>query len=142
MQKINIFVTIFFAAVMLFSPCAFAKKVKYKSPAFFRLIMRENEKYENPKLKEKLSEIKEHTSDSKNTDIKDEFEKYGLEDDERNIFESCFAWLTIVSICIIILKIIFSNFKIPFDYDPNFKNKYVPRRKAKNKKYNFQKRRL
>ena len=55
MQKINIFVTIFFAAVMLFSPCAFAKKVKYKSPAFFRLIMRENEKYENPKLKEKLS---------------------------------------------------------------------------------------
>lgn len=140
MRKLSQFITLFVAALILFSPCTFAKKANYNPPAFFEFIMRGNEKHENPKLKEKLSKMKEITSDSKVSEIEDDFKKYNLQDNERNIFESCFAWLVIVFLCVIIIKIICDNFKIPFEYDPNFKNKYVPRRKAKNKKYNFQKR--
>lgn len=140
MLKPNKFITLVAAATILFSPCAVAKKVKYEPPAFFKSILQSGKKQENPKLKEALSKIKKEKSNSEDSDTKDEFKKYDLEDNERNIFESCFAWLVIVSVCIIIIRIICSNFKIPFDYDPNFKNKYVPRKKIRNKKYNFQKR--
>ncbi len=140
MRKTNRLITLFFTAAILFSPCASAKKAKHRPAHILELVANINQKYENPKLQEKLSKIKAASPESKNADTKDDFKKYDLEDRERNLFESCFAWLAIVSVCIIVIRIICANFKIPFDYDPNFKNKYVPRRKSKNKKYNFQKR--
>lgn len=140
MQKTNRLITLFFTAALLFSPCTSAKKAKHKPAHLFELVTNINQKYENPKLKEKLSKIKAANSEAKNTDTKDNFKKYDFEDSERNVFESCFAWMAIISLCVIVIRIICANFKIPFDYDPNFKNKYVPRRKTKNKKYNFQKR--
>lgn len=141
MRKPNKFIALFTMAIILFSPCALAKGEKQKPPNFLKFITLGNEKYENPELKEKLSQMKKMRKAAEDTDKNDEFSKYDLPDDnERNIFESCFAWLAIISVCIIIIKIICANFKIPFDYDPNFENKYIPRRRAKNKKYNFQKR--
>ena len=102
--------------------------------------MRSDKKYENPELNKKLSQIKKSKSSTENSGTADEFEKYDLANNERNIAESCTAWIIIVFVCIVVLRIIFANFRIPFDYDPNFKNKYTKKRKLGNKKYNFQKR--
>jgi len=140
MRKTSKFITLFSATVILFSPCTLAKKSKHKPPTFFKSVMRIGEKYENPALKEKLSQIKKSKSYSENSDTVDVFKKYDLPDNERKLSESCFAWLAIIFMCLIIVKIILTNFKIPFDYDPNFKSKHISHRKVKNKKYNFQKR--
>ncbi len=141
MRKSNRFITFFAILVLLFAPCALAKNENRKPPNFLKFIARSNEKYENPGLKEKLSHMKEMREAPESADGNDEFSKYDLTDyNGRNILESCLAWLAIICVCIIIIKIICTNFKIPFDYDPNFANKHAPRRKSRNIKYNFQKR--
>ncbi|MBR2735027.1 MAG: hypothetical protein IKE05_02385 [Clostridia bacterium] len=141
MRKSNRFITFFAAMVLLCSPCALAKKNIHKpSKTFLNFIVRGSEKYENPELKEKLSKIKNASQATKTSETDDSFKKYDLAANERNLVESCFAWLAVVLLCVIIIKILFANFKIPFDYDPNFKNKHISKRKTGNKKYYFQKR--
>lgn len=140
MQRTEKFISFFVAMMFLYSPCAFAKKTVHNPPDFFKLIMHSDEKYENPELKEKLSQIKAANSDSQNSSANEEFKKYDFESNERDIFKSCFAWIAIICVSLIIIKTICGNFKIPFDYDPNFKSKHTPQKKNKNKTYNFQKR--
>ncbi len=138
MRKLSKYTAFFVAIMTLFSPCAFAKSAKHSTlAAFLKVVTRSGEKYENPKLKEELSKIKKARASSENAGSKEEFQKYNLSDNERNVSESCFAWLAIILASIIIIKIICANFKIPFDYDPNFENKHVPQRKIRNKKYKF-----
>ena len=141
MRKLSKYITFFAAIAIIFhSNYAVAKNTNYQPPGFFRFVISGNKKSENPKLKEKLEKIKRENLKSKKPETENRFKKYNLEDNERNVFESCFAWLAIIVISLVIIKIICGNFKIPFDYDPNFKNKYTTHRRVKNKKYNFQKR--
>ena len=137
MRKLSKFIAFFAVLMVLFSPFSFAKQAKYKPATIFKFITRTGEKYENRELKEKLAKMKEMKSESKDSDKSEEFYKYDLADSERSVFESCLAWLIIISFGIIIAKIIYGNFKIPFDYDPNFENKHISRKIIRNKKYKF-----
>lgn len=141
MRKINKSITFFTAMMILFSSCALAKKATHESPNFLNFIVRSGGKYENPELQERLSKIKEERKNSEKTEENnEEFKNYDFKNDERNLLESLIAWLVIFSVCAVVIKITCGNFKIPFDYDPNFANKHISRKKTRNKKYKFQKR--
>lgn len=53
---------------------------------------------------------------------------------DRSILKTVFAWITIIFAAILVMKILIWNFKIPFNYDPSFKNKNFSRQRQKIKK--------
>ena len=58
----------------------------------------------------------------------------------KSVYESIAAAFCALLFVLWIIKALCENFKIPFDYDPNIKSKHVVYKRARNKKYKFQKR--
>ena len=61
-------------------------------------------------------------------------------EEKKDVYESMAVTISVICFALCIVKFLCGNFKIPFDYDPNFKSKHSNYKRAKSKKYKFQKR--
>lgn len=122
------------------APCVSAKKLHapnkistiiMQTDKIYRISRKSTEEYKNKEILKKLPSVSDE-------EIQGNDKKISItHQSDRSVTKTILSWLAIVCTIIFFVRILAYNFKIPFTYDPNFKNKHFRRQKSKNKKYKF-----